>query len=123
MPNVVREPVSPGEFLLSEANGSRSRDEVVVGRHSLTFSSGAVVGRITLTRNIGPYDPDAVDGRQNAAGVLYAAVDAREADQPGVLIARDAEANGHYLAWPDSIETADKADAIADLAERGIIVR
>lgn len=38
-------------------------------------------------------------------------------------IVRDAEANGHCIAWPDGITAGDKANATQELAALGIIVR
>jgi hypothetical protein len=68
-------------------------------------------------------DPAAVDGTQEAFGVLFDRVDATAADKPGVAIVRDAEVNGREIGWPDGIADADKAAAIADLAAQGILVR
>lgn len=67
--------------------------------------------------------PAAWDGRQKAAGVLYAAVDATAGDTKGVLVVRDAEVNAGLLAYATGITAAEQAVAKAQLATRGIIAR
>jgi hypothetical protein len=63
-----------------------------------------------------PYDPEATDGAEVAAAVLYAAVDATSAAATAVVIARDAEVAASYLTGYD-------AGAKPALAANGIIVR
>jgi len=69
------------------------------------------------------WDPTAVDGRDDAAGVLYAAVDAALADTAGVIITRDAVVMKSALQWGASITTAQRESAYTDLALRGVIAR
>lgn len=103
-----------GEFLLSEANGTRSRESVTVTGGS--YPAGQVLGKVTASGKYAAYDGDATDGTEVAAGVLYDAVDASTADATGVAIVRDAEVKGALL-------TDNDADGTADLAAVGIIVR
>ena len=63
------------------------------------------------------------DASDEAAGILYADVDASAAAKQGVAIVRDAEVNGLIITWPAGISAADKDLAISQLAENGIIVR
>lgn len=63
------------------------------------------------------------DGAQTAAGILYAAVDATDADTACVVIVRDAEVNSNELIWPDAISEGDQAAATASLQANGIILR
>lgn len=72
---------------------------------------------------VGPLDLTADDGTQAAYGILYARVDATSADARGTAITRHAEVNGVDLIWPDGITSGQKAAAVAQLADRGIIVR
>lgn len=116
------EPIYAAEFLLSEANGDRSRSaETVASGQNLR--AAAVVGRITAGGQIRELQPAAADGSQNAVGILYAAVDATSAAQRGVMVARDAEVNAAMLQWPTGITTPQRTAAIAQLAALGIIVR
>lgn len=68
------------------------------------------------------HDPDATDGSQVAAAVLYAAVTASTAVDATVT-ARQAEVNDNYLTWADGISAGEKTAAIAALATHQIIVR
>lgn len=111
-----------GEFLISEGNGTFSREAVTVLSGEV-LASGTVVGKVTASGKYAAYDNTASDGTQTAAGVLYEAVDATGADKPGVIIAREAEVAGNRLTW----DAANDATAItagkADLAAVGILVR
>ena len=69
-------------------------------------------------------DPDAVDGSQNAAGVLGLAVSAPDgADAAGWAIKREAVVNPEQLVWPSGITEAQKTAALAELSALGIIQR
>ena len=106
-----------GEFLLRAANGTRSREEVVIAAAAGAMVPGTLVGKITASGKYIAYDDDGTDdGRRQAAGVLYHAVADSAADQKAVIIARDAEVNGDEL-------TGSDANGVADLLALGIIVR
>lgn len=62
------------------------------------------------------YDPEAGDGSETAAALLYAPVDATDADQLATVIARHAEAVGELLTGLDDA-------ARESLARNSIIVR
>lgn len=107
-------------FLVSEANGSRSRDEQAFD--SATDWAGAAIPAGQVYAIVGgvavAFDGDAADGSQRqAAGILYEAVDAGEAVDRAV-ITRDAEVNRAEL-------TADGTNAEVDAAllALGIVVR
>lgn len=115
------ETVHDGEFLISEANGHQSREEVtVVSGQNLV--GGAVVGKITASGKYKIYDNAAVDGSEVAAAVLFGAVDASGGDKKGVIIERDAEVNADLLNWGANDATG-KTAGIADLLTKGIKVR
>ena len=109
-------PVRTGEFLLSESNGTRSRDEVTFASGAGVVLPGTLVGQITASKKFAPYLNTATDGSEVAKGIAYARVDATAADAPGVIIDRDAEAAGIFLT---GLDDAGKAD----LAALGVIVR
>ncbi|WP_142847236.1 head decoration protein [Telmatospirillum sp. J64-1] len=118
----LTEPRHAGGYLVSEANGSRSRESVIFAAgHAVP--AGAVLGRVTATGKYVPVSPAAEDGSEKAAGISHAAVDATDADAPGVITARDAEVNAAELEWPTGTTTQQIADALAELAEAGIIAR
>lgn len=69
-------------------------------------------------------NPAGLDGSQNAAAVLFDAVDAAAGDKPGVAVVRHAEVNGEELEWPAGITSDQKTAAIKRLAAvAGIVVR
>lgn len=112
----------PAEYILSEANGYRTR-EVGTLLTGNKLVPGTVLGRITASGKLTVLTPGASDGSQTAAGVLYDNVDATAADKPAVYHARDAEVNGLALTWPAGISAPNKTAAITALAALGIIVR
>jgi len=110
----ITEATRAGEFLLSEANGTRSREPITLTGGA--FPAGQVLGKITANGSYTAYDPVATDGSEAAAAILYEAVDASTADATGVAIVRDAEVKGVLL-------TDNDAAGTAALAALGIIVR
>lgn len=113
-----------GEFILSEANGLRSRDTIKIASGAGKVLPGAVLGKITASGKFAPHAPAAADGSQTAVAVLYAAVDATAADAIGVAVTRDAEVKLSELILNAATDTdPEKATVFASLAAVGIIVR
>ena len=107
------------EFLIIPANGGRSfgveQFDSTTDWAGAAIPSGqvyAIVGGVTVA-----FDGDAVDGSEDAAGILYAAVDAG-ADVAETVVQRDTEVKRYKI-------TADGTDAEVDAAllAIGIIVR
>lgn len=119
---VLNETAHPAEFIVSEANGRRSRDVVTVAA-AADLPPGTVVGRITASGKVVRLAPAADNGSEDAYGVLLYPAAAASADDKVTAIVRDAELNGTMLAWPAGISGPDKAAAIAALEARGLIVR
>ena len=116
------EPARTGEFILSEANGARSRENVTLAQgHKL--APGTVLGIVASSGEYVPLNPGATDGSENAAGLLYDAVDSTDASVAVAVVVRDAEVKGDLLIWPDGITDAQKAAAEAALQAAGLIVR
>lgn len=110
-----------GGFLFSEANGSLSRDKGwVTGGH---YNPGQVLGHIPASNRYTALDPNATDGSQKAAAILYAAVDASEADQEATLIMRHGEVKAELLIWPVGMAADAVNIAIAQLAANALVVR
>jgi hypothetical protein len=76
-----------------------------------------------LTEKWTQYTPDANDGSQIAAGILFHAVDATLGDRQVVIVARTQIVNGALLTWIANISDADKATAVQHLDALGIVVR
>jgi hypothetical protein len=111
-----------GEFIVSEGNGSISRETITV-ISGQNLAAAAVLGKVTASGKYKALDPAASDGSQTAAGVLYDTVDASAADAEGVAIVRLAEVNAAELVWPDGITGAEKTTARGELAALTIIAR
>jgi hypothetical protein len=112
----LTEGIHNGEFLLSEGNGSFSREKVTLAITASAIVSGTVMGKVTATGHYKPYSNGASDGTEAAAGILLRGVGANAATQPGVLIVRQAEVASARL-------TGSDANGVADLLALGIIVR
>lgn len=112
-----------GGFLISEADGHYSRDNVTLDDSvAVALEAGTVLGKLTSGGNWVAYDNEASDGSQAATGILYAAAAVTGADQVVCVILRAAEVNADELVWPAGSPT-DVTAGIADLKAIGIIVR
>lgn len=98
-------------FIISEANGSLSRDNGTV-KAGEVLSAGEIIA----------FDGDELVAWTSggAAGVMLYRVDASAQGTPAAFLARQAEVNAELLVYPDDVE---EADALAALAERGIVAR
>jgi len=110
-------------YLVSEANGFRSRDTGIVASGSGKVEPGAVLGRITASKKLVPIAPAATDGSQNAAAILFEGCDATAADVRRTITARDAEVQAAVLVWPAGTTDVQKTAALAQLAALGIAAR
>ncbi len=110
-----------GSFLLSEANGNRSRDNVTLVSGQ-DLEPGTVLGKITSGGKYKVYDQQDNDGSEVAAAILYGRGDASGGDITVAVIVRDAEVIADQLVWADNCPT-DATAGIADLKALGIIVR
>lgn len=122
MVNVLRGGVRPITFLLREANGSRSRDNLTIASGN-TVKPGEVCSIVTATGQVVPLNAAGADGSETAAVIPLYGYDAENAAVMGAFASRDCEVIEDALIWPNGISAGDKASAIADLAARGIIIR
>lgn len=108
------------EFILSEANGNRSRDNVEVASGQ-NLAAGTVVGYDGGSRMIAWTGDEFTNGEEDeCAGILIAATDATTGGhKKAAIIARDAEVNINLLTFP----AAKQAIMIQSLKRLGIIVR
>ena len=121
---VLVETRHPGEFILSEANGQRSRETITIASGAGIIAAGTVLGKVTAS---GKYIASAVgasDGSEVPAAINIYGADATASDVTVSAIVRDAEVNGKCLTWhADRDQPAEKAAANAALANLGVIVR
>lgn len=105
-----------GEFILSEGNGSISREAITVAAAAGAMSDGTVLGKITASGKYKEYNNANADGSEVAAGILYGNLPDSAADQKAVAFVRYAEVMASALTGLDTPGTAD-------LAALGVIVR
>ena len=117
------EPFRPYEVLLSEANGTLSRDSVTVASGQGVLAAGTVVAKITATGKYVAYDNAGSDGSETAAAVLLQGVDATSADVAVVAATRMCEVKIDAMQWAAGLLQADKDAAYVDLATKNIIAR
>ena len=121
MPTLTEGP-HKGEFIVSEGNGSISREVVTIlaGR---TLAPGTVLGRVTSSGKYRDLDPALNNGAEVAAAILHDAADASGGDVTAVAVVRLAEVNAAEIVWPDGITDNQRRAALAQLAEKNIIAR
>lgn len=110
-------------YIVSEAHGYRSREQIVIASGSGVLKPGAVLGKVTAGGKYKPIAPGASDGTQNAAAILYEGCDATGADVRRTVTARDTEVHADVLVWPAGTTDPQKTTALAALAALGIIGR
>ncbi len=124
MPTVKTDTLGPYAFLKSEANGTLSREAIVLASGAGSLIAGTVLGKVTASGKYKAYDNDAADGTQTAAAILAYDVDATSADQAAVGIVRLAEVWRDRLVWGAAVTTqAEKDAAYVDFATVNIAVR
>lgn len=101
------------EFLLSEANGERSRALFSVPANTDTMKAGTILAADGT--------PAAVP--EEAVAILYATVFESTAIQKATAVAKDAEVHGEFLQWPEGTDDADKTAYAVQLATVGIVIR
>lgn len=114
-------------FLLSEANGGRSRTTVTIASGSGKLHPGTVLGQVTASKKFVP-SPDAetagVEGAETAVAILSYAVDATDKDVTVAAIDNDAEVIVSFLAFDPSVNDQSKTAAkLAQLEAVGIRAR
>lgn len=88
---IKTEGVYPGEFLLSEANGTRSREEVVIAASSGILKAGTLIALITAANAL---TPTAAAGNTGNGTVGSVAVTSAAISGPYILTISEASANG-----------------------------
>jgi len=116
MQPIKTEGVHAAEFLLSEATGSRSREEGVLAATTVDLPAGQILGVVTADSTYAPFDPDAEDGTETAAAILFNPKPISDEEQLATIVVRDAEVIDTRLTGLD-------AAAEASLLALGIVVR
>lgn len=119
---VLKDSPGAGHFILSEANGYRSRQRIVVGL-AQTLLAGQVLGKVTASGDYVKLAPSASDGSQTAAGIAFDDYVTTTEKVDGVSFERDGEVTLAKLVWPAGATDNQKAAAVAELAAKGVLAR
>ena len=119
MATVFTEGVRNAEFLISESNGHRSRDQVTVRvAAGVTVPPGAVLGYVSGTgKHVHRLQGQADSAGGVAKGILYEGVDNSQGDAQidvaRTIINRDAEVVGEQLDANDGVDATVRAELLA----------
>ena len=121
---ILSETQHAGGFLVWEVLRDFTRETVTLAAGSGKLLPGTVLGKVTTGGKYTALAPGATNGSQNAAGVLWAAVDASDADRAAVVIVRGpAILNRSELTLPDGITEAQMTSLTTALTALGIVLR
>lgn len=121
---VLSETQHAGGFLVWEVLRDFTRETVTLAAGSGKLLPGTVLGKVTTGGKYTALAPGATNGSQNAAGVLWAAVDASDADRAAVVIVRGpAILNRSELTLPEGITEAQMTSLTTALTALGIVLR
>ncbi len=116
-----------GGFILSEAHGSRSRENALVAQAQVLLAGTVLAALATDPVTYAAFDVTGTNGADVPVAILIADVNTdtsgTDADTPAAVMARDCEVNGKELVWPDGITDNQIAAAVVQLKAVGIIVR
>lgn len=112
-----------GGFLVWEVLRDYTRETVTIASGAGKLEPGTVLGKITTGGKYTGLVPAATNGSQNAAGILWAGVDASAADAAGVVVLRGpAIVNRQDIVLPVGATDAQITAATTALAALGIIL-
>lgn len=117
------EPYRNFEALLSEGDGSISREVVTIKSGAGVLAAGTVLGKVTTGGKYEGYDDGKSNGAETALAVLAQSVDASSADVSATVIARLAEVKKDALQWIAAVDATAKTKAYSDLAAVYVIAR
>lgn len=120
---VLTETRHAGEFIVSEANKTRSRKTVTVSSGQ-NLQAGHVLGQITANSEYIEYDPGNIDGSQTAVAILLESTGgALAAAKEMVVLIRDCEVNSSELTWFTGATGGQITTGLGELENVGIIGR
>lgn len=116
-----------GNVLGDVALGATFDDDIkfVIADGATDFTVGATF-TITValgTTKVRELNLSGVDGTEIPYGLLWAAVDATDADAAGAAIVRNTEVHESFVTWPSGVTTAQKDIIKERLAAKGFIFR
>jgi len=110
-------------YLVSEAQGNRSRKQGYVASGAGIVLPATVMGTVTASGEFLPLDPAASTGPEVASAILFQGCDAISVAVRRTFTIRDSEVVEVSLIWPDGITNEQKTAALGQLEAKGIIAR
>jgi Bacteriophage lambda head decoration protein D len=107
-------------FIVSEANGYRSREQIVVAQGGV-YPDGTILQ--AQDGDEVKYAPFGGGGEDGALAVLFQTVDARETDVRATGMVRDCELQRAMLRFVGEIGEAERNEAYAGLAAAHVVMR
>lgn len=124
---VLTEARRRGGFIVSEANGMRSREIgtfINAGTVAVTLPAGTVLGALTADGSYAAYSNAGTLGLAAASGVLYDSLTiAGSGTVHSTVLVRSCEVNASELQYASGVDDTGKAAALVDLRALGIIPR
>jgi len=112
-----------GEILTGATSGATAQ-VVSSTLDSGTFAGGNAAGTLILDNQVGTFQSENLNSaRQANICTIGAHTSAYNPDRPAVAIVRDAQIVADYLAWPAGATDDQKAAALVQLANEGIVTR
>jgi hypothetical protein len=112
-----------GETLTGAISGATAQ-VVSYTLDSGTFAAGTAAGTLILDNQVGTFQSENLDStRQANICTIGANTSAYNPDRQAVAIVRDAQIVADYLSWPTGATDAQKAAALTQLANAGIVTR
>jgi hypothetical protein len=108
-------------FIVSEANGYRSREQIVVAQGGLYPDGTILQAQAGDEVKYAPFAGGGEDG--GALAVLFQTVDARDADVRATGMVRDCELQRAMLRFVGEIGEAERDEAYAGLAAAHVVMR
>lgn len=123
--NIVITPafgVQGPNFIVREANGYRSREEILLQQHAPDgmYPEGLVLMTVVVAGQT-MYVP--FDGVGDAAGILYQMRDVTQGDTSATAIVRDCEVQRAMLVFAGAATDAEKEAAYTTLAAAHVVMR
>jgi len=119
---VLQQHQAPTEFILSEANGQRSRGNAYLADPVMVYSGSLLKESAPATQLLPPTYVLAAAGADADAIALYGGTSVPVDGLRISVLVRDAEVNKHCITWAP-LAGAEIDAAIAQLATKGIICR
>jgi hypothetical protein len=113
------EPTRASEIILSEGDGTISRESITIVNGAGVIPVGAVLGKVTGSGHYTWYDNELSDGTETAAAIALEKVDATSAAVTCAVLFRLAEVKADLLSWHNTASAA----GLVELAAKYIIAR